>query len=45
MIFLIISKRLLLVIKKISYNIDVLRQTAFLVVKPIKVNSFAYLFS
>ena len=30
--------------KKIDYNIDVLRQTACLVVHPIKVNSFAYLF-
>ena len=31
--------------KKIGYNIDVLRQTACLVVIPIKVNSFAYLFN
>ena len=31
--------------KKIGYNIDVLRQTAYFVVNPIKVNSFAYLFS
>ena len=31
--------------KKISYNIDVLRQTPCLVVNPIKVNSFAYLFN
>ena len=31
--------------KKISYNIDVLRQTASSVVNPIKVNSFAYLFN
>ena len=30
--------------KKIGYNIDVLRQTACLVVIPIKVNNFAYLF-
>ena len=29
---------------KISYNINVLRQTACLVVNPIKVNNFAYLF-
>ena len=28
-----------------DYNIDVLRQTACLVVNPIKVNSFAYLFN
>ena len=32
-------------IKKIGYNMDVLRQTACLVVNPIKVNSFAYLFN
>ena len=31
--------------KKIGYNIDIFRQTAYLVVNPIKVNSFAYLFS
>ena len=31
--------------KKIGYNIDVLRQTACLVVNSIKVNSFAYLFN
>ena len=30
--------------KNIGYNIDVLRQTACLVVNPIKVNNFAYLF-
>ena len=30
--------------KTIGYNIDVLRQTACLVVNPIKVNSFVYLF-
>ena len=30
--------------KKIGYTIDVLRQTACLVVNPIKINSFAYLF-
>ena len=29
---------------KIGYNIDVLRQTASLVVNPIKINNFAYLF-
>ena len=28
--------------KKIDYNIDVLQQTACLVVNPIKVNNFAY---
>ena len=31
--------------KKIGYNIDVLRQTACLVVNPIKVNGYAYLFN
>ena len=31
--------------KKIGYNIDVLRQTACLVVNPVKVNSFAYPFN
>ena len=31
--------------KKIGYNINVMRQTACLVVKPIKVNNFAYLFN
>ena len=30
--------------RKIDYNIEVLRQTACLVISPIKVNSFAYLF-
>ena len=30
--------------KKIGYNIAVLRQTACLVVNPIEVNNFAYLF-
>ena len=30
--------------KKIGYNIDVLRQTTCLVVNPIKVDSFVYLF-
>ena len=30
---------------KIGYHIDDLRQTACLVVNPIKVNSFAYLFN
>ena len=31
--------------RKIGYNIDVLRRTACLVVNPIKVNIFAYLFN
>ena len=31
--------------KKIGYNVDVLQQTACLVVNLIKVNSFAYLFN
>ena len=37
-------KKIIVRYKKIGYNIDVLRQTACLVVKPIKDNSFAYLF-
>ena len=38
-------KTILVRYKKIGYNIDVLRQTARLVVNPIKVNIFAYLFN
>ena len=38
------SKKKTVRYKKIGYNINVLRQTAFLVVNPIKVNNFAYLF-
>ena len=38
-------KKIIVRYKKIGYNIDVLRQTACLVVNPIKVNSFAYLFN
>ena len=38
-------KKIIVHYKKIGYNIDVLRQTACLVVNPIKVNSFAYLFN
>ena len=37
-------KKIIVRYKKIGYNIDVLRQTACLVINPIKVNSFAYLF-
>ena len=37
-------KKIIVRYKKIGYSIDVLRQTACLVVNPIKVNSFAYLF-
>ena len=37
-------KKIIVRYKTISYNVDVLRQTACLVVNPIKVNSFAYLF-
>ena len=37
MIFLIVSKMIIVRYKKIGYNIDVLRQTACLVVNPIKV--------
>ena len=38
-------KKLIVRYKKIGYNIDVLQQTACLVVNPIKVNSLAYLFN
>ena len=38
-------KKIIVRYKKIGYNIDVSRQTACLVVNPIKVNSFAYLFT
>ena len=38
-------KKIIVRYKKICYNIDVFRQTACLVVNPVKVNSFAYLFN
>ena len=38
-------KKIIVRYEMIGYNIDVLRQTACLVVNPIKVNSFAYLFN
>ena len=38
-------KKIIVRYKKICYNVDVLQQTACLVVNPIKVNSFAYLFN
>ena len=38
-------KKIIVCYKKIGYNVDVLRKTACLVVNPIKVNSFAYLFN
>ena len=38
-------KKIIVRYKKIGYNIDVLRQTTCLVVNPIKVNSFAYLYN
>ena len=38
-------KKIIVRYKKIDDNIDVLRQTACLVVNPIKINSFAYLFN
>ena len=37
-------KQIIVRYKKISYNISVLRQTTCLVVNPIKVSSFVYLF-
>ena len=39
------SKKIIVRYKKIGYNINVMRQTACLVVNPIKDNSFAYLFN
>ena len=38
-------KKIFVHYKKIGYNIVVLRQTTYLVVNPIKVNSFDYLFN
>ena len=38
-------KKIVVRYKKIGYNINVMRQTERLVVNPIKVNSFAYLFN
>ena len=38
-------KKIIVRYKKIGYNINVLRQTACLVVNPIKINSFAYFFN
>ena len=38
-------KKIIVRYKKIGYNIDVLRQTACLVVYPIKVNRFDYRFN
>ena len=38
-------KKIVVRYKKINYNINVMLQTACLVVNPIKVNSFAYLFN
>ena len=37
-------KKIIVRHKNIGYNIDVLRQMACLIVNPIKVNSFAYLY-
>ena len=38
-------KKIIVRYRKIGYNVDVLQQMACLVVNPIKVNSFAYLFN
>ena len=38
-------KKIIVRYKKFGYNIDVLQQTACLVVNPIKVNNFTYLFN
>ena len=37
-------KKIIVRYKKIGYNINVMQQTACLVVNPIKINSFAHLF-
>ena len=44
MIFLFVQKDKIVRYKQIGYNIHVLRQAACLVVNPIKVDSFAFLF-
>ena len=41
--FLVLFLKKIVRYKNVCYNIDVLRQTACLVVNPIKVNSFVYL--
>ena len=41
----LIFKKIIVRFKKIGYNINVMRQTACLVVNPVKDNSFAYLFN
>ena len=38
-------KKIIVRYNKIGYNKDILRQTVCLVVNPIKINSFAYLFN
>ena len=38
-------KKIIVRYKKIIYNVDILRQTTCLVVNPIKVKSFTYLFN
>ena len=45
MIFFSHFKKIIVRYKKIGYKINVMRQTTCLVVNPIKVNSFAYLFN
>ena len=40
-----VKKTLIVHYKKIGHNINAMRQTACLVVNPIKVNSFTYLFN
>ena len=37
-------KKIIVRYKKIGYNMEVLQRTACLVVNPIKINNFAYLF-
>ena len=38
-------KKIIMRYKRTGYNVDVMRQSAFLVVNPITVNNFAVLFS
>ena len=45
MIFLINFKKIIIRYKRIEYNMNVMRQTACLVVNPITVNNFAVLFN
>ena len=45
LILVINLKRLLNIIKKLGYNMDIMRQSAYLVVNPITVDSYGFLFN